>query len=131
MSLANAVAAAATAVAVAIKDPERLLKGLNPEQREIALHDEGPLLAAAVAGSGKTHALVVRVAYLVGVRGTPAARVLAVTFSKKGADEMNERLDELLGKNSGARIGTFHSLAYEIIRKEKDQKDWTVDDRDR
>jgi DNA helicase-2/ATP-dependent DNA helicase PcrA len=131
MSLANAVAAAATAVAVAIKDPERLLKGLNPEQREIALHDEGPLLAAAVAGSGKTHALVIRVAYLVGVRGVPASRVLAVTFSRKGADEMNERLDELLGKGSGARIGTFHSLAYEILRKEGKCDGWTVDDRDR
>jgi len=131
MTLANAVAAAATAVAVAITDPERLLRGLNPEQRDIVLHDEGPLLAAAVAGSGKTHALVIRVAYLVGVRNVAPSRVLAVTFSRKGADEMQERLDELLGKDSGARIGTFHSLAYEVLRKEGKCDGWSVDDRDR
>lgn len=81
--------------------------------------------------SHNTHALVIRVAYLVSVRGVPASRVLAVTFSRKGADEMQERLDGLLGQGSGARIGTFHSLAYQILREEKQCEGWTVDGKDR
>jgi DNA helicase-2/ATP-dependent DNA helicase PcrA len=77
-----------------------------------------------------------RVGYLVAVRRVHPSRVLAVTFSKKGADEMQERLDDLIGQ-SDARIGTFHSLAYEILRKENPEYDparggkWKVDDRNR
>lgn len=131
MSLRNVIAAGATAVALAGKEvQEALLKGLNDEQRAIVEHDKGPLLAAAVAGSGKTHALIHRVGYLVEVRGANPRRILAVTFSKKGADEMNERLERLIGQ-SGARVGTFHSLAYQILREEGRCEGWTVDDRDR
>ena len=131
MSLRNVIAAtAATAVMATAEIKNKLLKGLNPEQRAIVEHDEGPLLAAAVAGSGKTHALVNRVGYLVKVRGVDPRRVLAVTFSRKGADEMNERLVSLIGE-TGARVGTFHSLAYQILREEGRCDGWTVDDRDR
>jgi DNA helicase-2/ATP-dependent DNA helicase PcrA len=70
------------------------------------------------------------VGYLVEVRGANPRRILAVTFSKKGADEMNERLERLIGQ-SGARVGTFHSLAYQILREEGRCEGWTVDDRDR
>lgn len=109
----------------------RLLDGLNPEQRAVVEHDKGPLLVGAVAGAGKTHALIRRVGYLVAVRGVHPARILAVTFSKKGADEMQERLDALIGQ-SDARIGTFHSLAYEILRTERPEyREWKVDDRNR
>lgn len=117
------------------EDPEALarqiLKGLNPEQIEAVLHDEGAALVVAVAGAGKTAAVVRRIAYLVRVRGVNPARILAVTFSRKGADEMNERLVALIGE-SEARVGTFHSLGYEIVRKEcVEMADWSVDDRDR
>jgi DNA helicase-2/ATP-dependent DNA helicase PcrA len=128
MSLRNVIAATAITVAVATK--EVLLKGLNPEQKAVVEHDNGPLLVAAVAGSGKTHALVNRVGYLVKVRKINPRRVLAVTFSRKGADEMNERLFKLIGE-SGARVGTFHSLAYQILREEGLCEGWEVDARDR
>jgi len=131
MSLRNVIASAATAMVVATKNiEETLLGGLNPEQQAVVEHDNGPLLVAAVAGSGKTHALVNRVGYLTEIRNVNPRRILAVTFSRKGADEMNERLFSLIGE-SGARVGTFHSLAYQILREEGRCEGWTVDDRDR
>lgn len=131
MSLRNVIAATAATAAISTAEiREKLLKGLNPEQKAIVEHGDGPLLSAAVAGSGKTHALVRRIGYLTKVRGINPRRVLAVTFSRKGADEMNERLAALIGE-SGARVGTFHSLAYQILREEGLCDGWTVDDRDR
>lgn len=119
---------------------QKLLGGMNPEQREVVLHDKGPLLVAAVAGSGKTAALVNRIGHLVRVREVRASRILAVTFSKKAAGEMQERLDALIGE-SPARVGTFHSFALEVFRAEIGSGStgsasgsvagWTVDDRDR
>ncbi len=110
---------------------ESLLVGLNPEQCEVVQHDKGPLLVGAVAGSGKTRALVHRIAYLVAVRGVEAARILALTFSKKAAGEMNERLIACIGE-SAARVGTFHSLGFEFIREEEiAMRNWTVDEKDR
>jgi len=131
MSIGN-ILSEAKGETVAVADVEaKLLDGLNPEQEAVVKHDKGPLLVGAVAGAGKTHALVRRVGYLVAVRGVHPSRVLAVTFSKKGADEMQERLDALIGK-SDARIGTFHSLAYEILRMEVPAyREWKVDDRNR
>lgn len=107
---------------------EKLIEGLNPEQREVVYHDKGPLLVGAVAGSGKTQALIRRVGYLVTVRGVEPTRIIAVTFSKSGAAEMQKRLETLIG-DSGARIGTFHSLAFEILKHEKPEyRTWRVDD---
>jgi DNA helicase-2/ATP-dependent DNA helicase PcrA len=111
-----------------------LLSGLNPEQLEAVLHEEGPALLVAVAGAGKTRVVVHRLARLVKVKGVNPGRVLAVTFSRKGADEMNDRLKQLIG-DSDARVGTFHSVALEIHRNERLQCngawDWKIDDRDR
>jgi len=90
------------------------LLGMNPEQAEVIHHGDGPCVLMAVAGAGKTRALVHRVARMVG-DGIPARRICAVTFSKKAADEMNERLDRL--GVEGARIGTWHSLCLEILQK--------------
>lgn len=113
---------------------EQLLSGLNPEQTEAVLHEEGPALYVAVAGAGKTRVLVHRLARLVKVVGVDPAKVLAVTFSRKGADEMNERLKQLIGETD-ARVGTFHSVALEIHRMERlgcnGEWDWKIDDRDR
>jgi DNA helicase-2/ATP-dependent DNA helicase PcrA len=109
----------------------KLLEGLNPEQREAVISSDGPNLLVAVAGSGKTHALVRKVAYLVGIRGIDPGRVLAVTFSRKGAEEMNERLKGLLGP-SQARVGTFHSLALQILKTEVGPDwNWKIDDTNR
>jgi superfamily I DNA/RNA helicase len=125
MGLKNIIAATATAVAVTT-DVKTLLAGLNPEQEAAVVFGEGPILVAAVAGAGKTRALVHRVAYLVAARRVNPARILAVTFSKAGADEMNDRLEKML-PGSGARIGTFHSVSYEILRSETPAiASWTV-----
>ncbi len=108
-----------------------ILSGANPEQSDVIRHVEGPLLVAAVAGSGKTRALVHRIAWLVRVVGVDPSRILAVTFSKKAGDEMNARLEGLLGRTA-ARVGTFHSWALEMIRRENPAfREWTIDDRDR
>lgn len=109
-----------------------LLEGLNPEQAAVVQHYEGPLVTGAVAGAGKTTSLVRRIAYLVRVHGVDPARILSVTFSKKAADEMNQRLRKYLYDGSGARVGTFHSLAWEIVRKENPSfATWQLDDHDR
>ena len=130
MGLKNILAATATAVAVTA-DAKKLLKGLNPEQEAAVVFGEGPILVAAVAGAGKTRALVHRVAYLVAQRNVNPSRILAVTFSKAGADEMNDRLQKML-PGSGARIGTFHSVALEICRAEvPGLNEWEIDSKDR
>lgn len=117
--------------AMAVALPPHMLSRLNPEQLDAVQSAHGPVLLAAVAGAGKTHALVSRIANLV-ANGVSPTRILAVTFSKKGADEMNERLSKVLGKDCGARVGTFHSLALQICKSEAaDLTDFTIDDKDR
>lgn len=109
---------------------DELLEGLNPEQRAVVQWVSGAVLVAAIAGSGKTRALVHRIARLVAVEGVDPRRILATTFGKKAAGEMNQRL-RVLGVTE-ARVGTWHSLALEILRDERpDFQSWDVDSRDR
>lgn len=108
---------------------DKIIKGLNDEQRNVVEFYRGAALVVAVAGSGKTRALVHRIAYLVDVRGVSPDEILAVTFSKKAADEMNTRLRGL--GVSGCRVGTWHSLALEILREETEYGSWEIDSRDR
>lgn len=117
--------------AARVEDPAELLGGLNPEQAEVVAHHTGPLLVGAVAGCGKTTVLVRRIGYLVLRHEVDPARILALTFSKKASEEMNLRLTRILGAGSGARVGTFHSLAMQFIREELPVvAKWDVDDRD-
>lgn len=109
---------------------ESLLEGLNPEQRDVVLHDKGALLVVAVAGAGKTTALTKRIAYLVSQRDVPGESILAVTFSAKAAAEMNDRLEKLI-PGSAARVGTFHSLAMQIARLEKIHENFQLDSSDK
>lgn len=112
-----------------VLNPETLIEGLNPEQTAVVTAGEGAQLVLAGAGAGKTKALVHRVAYL-NVMGVGAREILAVTFSKKAADEMNDRL-QALGIGA-ARVGTWHSLAYSILREERrEMEEWEVDSSDR
>lgn len=91
-----------------------LLEGLNAAQKQIVLHDKGPCVAAAVAGAGKTHAVVHRIAYLVKHRGVDPRRILAITYTKAGATEMNTRLTRM---GVAAEVRTFHSLAYSFCNQ--------------
>lgn len=101
------------------KIEEQLLEGLNPPQREAVLHEKGPLLILAGAGSGKTRVITHRMAYLLLTGKVAPSSVLAITFTNKAAREMKERLTKLLGEETTQRIwvGTFHSMFVRILRK--------------
>ncbi|MDP3646215.1 MAG: UvrD-helicase domain-containing protein, partial [bacterium] len=93
------------------------INGLNQRQKEAVLHTEGPLLIVAGAGAGKTKTITHRIAHLM-ARGTPAHRILAVTFTNKAAGEMRERVRTLLaGQSAMPLITTFHSLGVRLLRE--------------
>lgn len=97
---------------------------LNPQQKEAVEHSSGPLLIFAGAGSGKTRVITYRIARLIEKKIAPAEGILAVTFTKKAAGEMKERVRKLLqGKAFGSLpfIGTFHSFGAQILRREGEQ----------
>ncbi|MBO4688226.1 MAG: UvrD-helicase domain-containing protein [Clostridiales bacterium] len=97
---------------------EDLLEKLNPEQRRAVLHDEGPLLILAGAGSGKTRVITYRIAYLIQARGIYPSSILAITFTNKAANEMRERINGLIGDVSrNMWVGTFHSMFARILRR--------------
>lgn len=98
-------------------DRENILSDLNPVQREAVCYGDGPLLVLAGAGSGKTRVLTRRIAWLVS-QGVHPAGILAITFTNKAANEMKERLSQLLGPLASRMwVGTFHAIMLHILRK--------------
>lgn len=96
-----------------------LLNGLNTEQKAAVLHNEGPLLILAGAGSGKTRVLTHRIAHLIKQHGIFPSSILAITFTNKAAKEMRERIDSLIGDLSNDMwVGTFHSICIRMLRRD-------------
>jgi DNA helicase-2/ATP-dependent DNA helicase PcrA len=112
------------------------LSALNSPQREAVLHEGGPLVVFAGAGSGKTRVITYRVAHLISAHGVRPWRILAVTFTNKAAGEMRDRLLGLLGDEGGdVRVGTFHATCARLLRRHGQtagiSKDFTIyDDQD-
>jgi DNA helicase-2/ATP-dependent DNA helicase PcrA len=103
-------------------DLDQIILGKLNEQQKIAVEStDGPLLVFAGAGSGKTRVITNRIAYLITKEGVSPKNILAVTFTKKAAGEMQERVVSLLGElgvntQNVPTIGTFHSIGAFLLR---------------
>ena len=94
------------------------LETLNREQRKAVEQIDGPVLIMAGAGSGKTKALTCRIAYMLD-KGIQPREILAITFTNKAAQEMRERVHNLVGESAEKIwIYTFHSFGARFLRRE-------------
>lgn len=90
---------------------------LNQNQQQAVVHEKGPMLVLAGAGSGKTSVLTNRIAYLIEQEISPA-NILAITFTNKAAREMKERVTKLIGPDARyIQISTFHSFGLKILKE--------------
>ncbi len=122
-----------------LSDP--IFTALDPEQRRAVLHDGGPLLLVAGAGSGKTRAIVARILRLIR-DGVPARSILGITFTNRAAGEMRERVVKALSGSAGLSVGdllarsfppagprgpalpwlgTFHAFGATLLRRHGDR----------
>ncbi len=100
---------------------DEITSRLNGEQARAVTTIDGPLLILAGAGSGKTRVIAHRIAYLVGAKGIPPRRILAVTFTNRAAGELRERITALVGEpGRDVEAGTFHSLCARVLRRDGD-----------
>jgi superfamily I DNA/RNA helicase/RecB family exonuclease len=91
---------------------------LDDDQRRVVDHESGPLLVLAGPGTGKTTTLVEAIADRIERRGADPSQVLALTFSRKAAEQLRDRVTARLGRTTGAAMcSTIHSFAYALIRR--------------
>ena len=104
--------------AVMENEKSTILQGLNSEQKRAVSCVDGPVLIVAGAGSGKTRVLTSRIAYIL-EKGCDPAQILALTFTKKAASEMKERIALMVGEKRARRLcmGTFHSVFIRFLRE--------------
>ncbi|MDE5912596.1 MAG: UvrD-helicase domain-containing protein, partial [Muribaculaceae bacterium] len=102
--------------------PDNYLDQLNPSQRQAVEYCSGPQLVIAGAGSGKTRVLTYKIVHLL-TSGYEPWRILALTFTNKAAREMRERIQNMVGNNTAAKLwmGTFHSIFARILRAHTDR----------
>ena len=102
------------------RGPSPFAEGLNPDQLDAVVHESGPLLVIAGAGSGKTRVLTHRIAHLIHM-GVHPSKILAITFTNKAAAEMREHVGVLVGPVVKTMwVSTFHSACVRILRANGD-----------
>ncbi len=104
------------------------IKTLNRAQLKAVTYDKGPVIIMAGPGSGKTRTLTARIFYLMEKRKIPPEKILGITFTKKAALEMNERLCRILGKKKLPMIATFHSFCHNILKNQKNSPKIIIDE---
>ncbi|MFA6410411.1 MAG: UvrD-helicase domain-containing protein [Candidatus Buchananbacteria bacterium] len=98
--------------------PDDYFSKLNPEQKKAVIHDQGPLLIVAGAGTGKTTVITQRLGWLIEQKKATGDQILALTFTDKAAGEMEERVDKLLPYGYlDLWIFTFHAFAEKILKE--------------
>ena len=99
------------------------LHELNEKQRKAVTHKDGPLLVIAGPGTGKTKVITHRIAYLIRERSIKPENILAITFTNKAAEEMQERINSEIGEPHGSSIKacTFHAFCVNVLRKHATQ----------
>lgn len=98
--------------------PDKILSNLNPEQRKAVIHDQGPLLIIAGAGTGKTTMITHRIAHLIVNKRISPDQILALTFTDKAALQMEEKVDVLVPYGfTDTWIYTFHAFGDRVLRE--------------
>ena len=97
------------------RQPQEFLQGLNESQQQAAAHVDGPLLVVAGPGSGKTRVVTHRIAHMI-ASGVRPESIVALTFTNKAADEMRQRVSQLVGPQP-VEMGTFHRFSARLLRR--------------